>query len=121
MRAKQQRAILASHRHHSLLLQFGERRGSEIFGEIKGIVSGAHDEIEYRSQKSEVRSQNSEARVIQFLKYLLNQASQEPMPGLRNFAPSPLRNCIILTPDFCILYSVFCILYSVFCILYSAY
>jgi hypothetical protein len=63
MRAKQQRAILASHRHHSLLLQFGERRGAEKFSEIKQIVSGAHGEIEYRSQNIEVRSQNSGVRI----------------------------------------------------------
>jgi hypothetical protein len=43
MRAKQQRAIVASHRHHSLLLQFGERRDAEKFSEIKEIVSGAHN------------------------------------------------------------------------------
>jgi hypothetical protein len=44
MRAKQQRPILASHCHHSLLLQLGERRGAEKFTEIKWIVFGAHNE-----------------------------------------------------------------------------
>jgi hypothetical protein len=52
MRAKQQRAILASHRHHSLLLQFGERRGAEKFSEIKQILSGVHSSgvQEFRSR-----------------------------------------------------------------------
>ena len=43
MRAKQQRAILTSHRHHLLFLQFGERCGAKKFSEIKGSVSGTHN------------------------------------------------------------------------------
>jgi hypothetical protein len=51
VRTKQQRAILTSHPHHSLLLQFGKRRDAEKFSEIEQIVFGAHNE---RSQNTGV-------------------------------------------------------------------
>ena len=43
MRAKQQQAIVTSHRHYSLFLQFGERRGAKKFSEIRWNFSGAHN------------------------------------------------------------------------------